>query len=62
MLFAGSACQALIDRALVPVRAPPPVLCTGNGAMIAAGAHYRFDVLRAGLGLDSQPGMRFAVG
>ncbi|TAK72695.1 MAG: tRNA (adenosine(37)-N6)-threonylcarbamoyltransferase complex transferase subunit TsaD, partial [Dehalococcoidia bacterium] len=33
---ARSACQALIDRSPVPVHAPPPILCTDNGAMIAA--------------------------
>ncbi len=54
--------QVLIDRSPIPVHAPPPVLCTDNGAMIAACAHYRFDELRAGLDLDPQPGMRFAVG
>ena len=40
----------------------PPVRCTGNGAMIAACAHHRFDELRAGLDPDPQSGMRFAVG
>jgi N6-L-threonylcarbamoyladenine synthase len=54
--------QALIDRSPIPVHAPPPILCTDNGAMIAACAHHRFDALRAGLDLDPQPGMRFAVG
>jgi len=53
--------QALIDRSPIPVHAPPPILCTDNGAMIAACAHHRFDALRAGLDLDPQPGMRFAV-
>jgi N6-L-threonylcarbamoyladenine synthase len=52
--------QALVERSPVPVHAPPPVLCTDNGAMIAACAHYRFDHLRAGPDLDPQPGMRFA--
>jgi tRNA A37 threonylcarbamoyltransferase TsaD len=45
----------------MPVFVPPPVLCTDNGAMIAACAHYRFDALRAGLDLDPNPAMRFAV-
>ncbi len=49
--------QLLIERSPVPVFAPPPVLCTDNGAMIAACAHYRFDALRAGLDLDPQPGI-----
>jgi N6-L-threonylcarbamoyladenine synthase len=52
--------QALVERSPVPVFAPPPVLCTDNGAMIAACAHYRFDALIAGSDLDPQPGMRFA--
>jgi N6-L-threonylcarbamoyladenine synthase len=51
----------LIERSPLPVFAPPPVLCTDNGAMIAACAYYRFDALRAGLDLDPQPGMKFAT-
>jgi tRNA A37 threonylcarbamoyltransferase TsaD len=43
----------------MPVFAPPPVLCTDNGAMIAACAHFRFDALRAGWDLDPDPGMKF---
>ena len=50
--------ETLVRRSPVPVFAPPPVLCTDNGAMIAACAHYRFDDLRAGLDLDPQPGLR----
>ena len=52
--------DAIVARSPVPVFAPPPVLCTDNGAMIAACAAYRFDALRAGPALDPQPGMRFA--
>jgi N6-L-threonylcarbamoyladenine synthase len=51
--------EALVKRSPVPVFAPPPVLCTDNGAMIAACGHFRFDALRAGLDLDPQPGMKF---
>jgi N6-L-threonylcarbamoyladenine synthase len=54
--------QALVDRSPVPVFAPPPVLCTDNGAMIAACAYYRFDDLRAGWDLDPQPGMKMVTG
>ena len=54
--------ELLIERSPLSVFAPPPVLCTDNGAMIAACAYYRFDALRAGWDLDPQPGMRFAVG
>jgi N6-L-threonylcarbamoyladenine synthase len=51
--------EALVARSPVPVFAPPPILCTDNGAMIAACAHFRFDALRAGWDLDPDPGMRF---
>jgi N6-L-threonylcarbamoyladenine synthase len=51
--------EALVARSPVTVFAPPPVLCTDNGAMIAACAHFRFDALRAGWDLDPDPGMKF---
>jgi N6-L-threonylcarbamoyladenine synthase len=51
--------EALGARSPVRVFAPPPVLCTDNGAMIAACAHYRFDALRAGFDLDPDPAMKF---
>ena len=57
----GALRELLIERSPLPVFAPPPVLCTDNGAMIAACAHYRFDALRAGWDLDPQPGMKFAA-
>ncbi|MDP9238850.1 MAG: tRNA (adenosine(37)-N6)-threonylcarbamoyltransferase complex transferase subunit TsaD [Chloroflexota bacterium] len=56
----GALRDMLTERSPLPVHVPPPVLCTDNGAMIAACAHYRFDALRAGWDLDPQPGMRFA--
>lgn len=34
--------QALVAAVGVPVRYPPPILCTDNAAMIAAAAHWRF--------------------
>ena len=55
----GALRAALVERSPVPVFAPPPVLCTDNGAMIAACAYYRFDALRAGWDLDPQPSMPF---
>ncbi len=55
----GALRAAVIERSPAPVFVPPPVLCTDNGAMIAACAHYRFDALRARLDLDPQPGMKF---
>jgi N6-L-threonylcarbamoyladenine synthase len=42
--------EALRAKAPMPVFVPPPVLCTDNGAMIAAAAHYRH--AEAGLDLD----------
>jgi N6-L-threonylcarbamoyladenine synthase len=42
----------LRERSPVPVWVPPPVLCTDNGAMIAAAAHYRADSGLAALDLD----------
>ena len=49
----------LARRAPLPVIAPPPVLCTDNGAMIAAAGYQR---LRAGessgLAMDVDPGLR----
>ncbi len=40
------------DAAPMPVWVPPPVLCTDNGAMIAAAAHFRAETGEAGLDLD----------
>ncbi len=40
------------DAAPIPVWVPPPVLCTDNGAMIAAAAHFRAESGAAGLDLD----------
>jgi N6-L-threonylcarbamoyladenine synthase len=50
---------ALKERSPVPVLVPPPVLCTDNGAMIAACGYHR---LRSGavalLDLDIDPGLK----
>ena len=51
---------ALRDRSPVPVHAPPPVLCTDNGAMVAACAAYRFEAGRAGWDLDIAPALPVA--
>jgi N6-L-threonylcarbamoyladenine synthase len=51
--------EAIAARSPVPVFVPPPALCTDNGAMISACAHYRFEALLAGADLDPQPGMKF---
>jgi N6-L-threonylcarbamoyladenine synthase len=44
--------QVLAERSSVPVWAPPPALCTDNGAMIAAAAHFAGESGQAGLDLD----------
>jgi N6-L-threonylcarbamoyladenine synthase len=49
--------RALAERAPVPVFVPPPILCTDNGAMVAACAAYRFEAGRAGWDLDVAPGL-----
>jgi N6-L-threonylcarbamoyladenine synthase len=43
---------ALREASPVPVWAPPPVLCTDNGAMIAAAAYFRAEAGQASLDLD----------
>ena len=50
--------QALTD---LPVLCPPPRLCTDNGAMIAAAAHFRFESgQRDTLALDVNPSLALA--
>src|SRR6185503_12225236 len=44
--------EMLIERSPLPVFVPPPVLCTDNGAMIAAGGYFVADKGRAPLDLD----------
>jgi N6-L-threonylcarbamoyladenine synthase len=44
--------EVMRERSPVPVWVPRPVLCTDNGAMIAAAAHFRYESGRAGLDLD----------
>jgi N6-L-threonylcarbamoyladenine synthase len=51
---------ALRERSAVPVHVPPPVLCTDNGAMVAACAAYRFEAGRAGWDLDIAPALPVA--
>jgi N6-L-threonylcarbamoyladenine synthase len=53
--------EELARRASVPVRYPPPALCTDNAAMIAAAAFYRFEAgLQSGWDLDVAPNLKLA--
>ncbi|MFH0846658.1 MAG: tRNA (adenosine(37)-N6)-threonylcarbamoyltransferase complex transferase subunit TsaD [Chloroflexota bacterium] len=46
----------------IPVVIPPPILCTDNGAMIAACGYYHFQSGRvSGLDLDVVPGLRLQI-
>ena len=50
--------QEIAERARLPVIIPPPVLCTDNGAMIAACAYYQYRRGEEfGLELDIDPGL-----
>lgn len=51
---------ALARKSPVPLRVPSPILCTDNGAMIAACAAYRYQAGLAGLDLDVDAGLPFA--
>jgi tRNA N6-adenosine threonylcarbamoyltransferase len=53
--------EELARRSPLPLRCPPPALCTDNAAMIAAAAFYRFDVGRqSGWDLDVEPNLPLA--
>jgi N6-L-threonylcarbamoyladenine synthase len=49
------------SRATIPVYTAPLILCTDNGAMIAAAGTYRYQAgIRADWDLDIDPGLRLA--
>jgi N6-L-threonylcarbamoyladenine synthase len=51
--------SALVERSPLPVRIPPPALCTDNGAMIAACGWWRLRADGAApLDEDVEPGLR----
>ena len=52
--------RALSQRSPAPVSVPPPLLCTDNGAMVAACAFYRYQAGRAGWELDVSPSLPVA--
>ena len=53
--------QVLGQRSSLPLRVPPPSLCTDNAAMVASCAYYRLrQGQRDGLDLDVQPGLLIA--
>jgi len=61
LLAGGVASNTLLRRRMretvvVPVRCPPPALCTDNAAMVAAAGHFRYEAgERSGWELDVYP-------
>jgi N6-L-threonylcarbamoyladenine synthase len=50
--------QEIVRRSQLPVIVPPPILCTDNGAMIAACGFFQYERdQQAGLNLDIAPGL-----
>lgn len=51
--------RAMAERLSIPVRYPPPILCTDNAAMIVAAAHWRYiNGERDTLDLDVTPSLQ----
>ena len=50
--------QEMVRQSSLPALIPPPVLCTDNGAMIAASGYYHYTRGRGdSLDLDVDPGL-----
>ncbi len=50
--------EEILNRSPLPVVIPPPILCTDNGAMVAACAYYQYQRGEEwGLDLDVNPGL-----
>jgi N6-L-threonylcarbamoyladenine synthase len=50
--------QEMVTRLHVPVRYPPPALCTDNAAMVAAAGHFQYEAgERSSWDLDVHPGL-----
>ena len=53
--------QRLMEKSVIPVIIPPPILCTDNAAMIAACGYFRFMAGKtSGLDMDVIPNLKLA--
>jgi len=53
--------QQMTERLSVPVRYPPPSLCTDNAAMVASAGYFKYRAgERSGWDVDVEPGQRLA--
>ena len=50
--------EEIVKRSPLPVIIPPPILCTDNGAMIAACGYFQYQRgEETGMGIDVSPGL-----
>ena len=50
--------EVIIKRSPLPVIIPPPILCTDNGAMIAACAYFQYQRgEETAMDIDVEPGL-----